>query len=94
MNVLFFRWYMRSLNEFIGRKANKEDNYTGRFYSLHPWRSPFGLAKAVLPFTSKAGIDAIIAKSNGDVSLVSKDLGIPAEQIENGYQGDITYKKL
>ncbi|ATC96922.1 hypothetical protein [Pseudoalteromonas tunicata] len=27
-------WYMRNLNEFIAREANKEDNCTGRFYSL------------------------------------------------------------
>jgi hypothetical protein len=25
---------MRNLNEYIAREANKEDEYTGRFYSL------------------------------------------------------------
>jgi len=27
-------WLMRNLNEHIAREANKEDNCTGRFYSL------------------------------------------------------------
>ncbi|WP_049752961.1 hypothetical protein [Psychromonas ingrahamii] len=27
-------WLMRSINEFIARKANKEDNYASRLYSL------------------------------------------------------------
>jgi hypothetical protein len=28
------RWLMRNLNEYIAREANKEDNCSGRFYSL------------------------------------------------------------
>ncbi|MBB1398344.1 transposase [Pseudoalteromonas sp. SG44-8] len=27
-------WYMKNLNEYIAREANKEDNCTGKFYSL------------------------------------------------------------
>jgi hypothetical protein len=27
-------WLMRNLNEYIAREANKEDNGSGRFYSL------------------------------------------------------------
>jgi hypothetical protein len=27
-------WLMRNLNEYIARVANKEDGFTGRFYSL------------------------------------------------------------
>jgi uncharacterized protein YbgA (DUF1722 family) len=27
-------WLMRNLNEYIAREANKEDNCSGRFYSL------------------------------------------------------------
>jgi hypothetical protein len=27
-------WLMRNLDEYIAREANKEDGYTGRFYSL------------------------------------------------------------
>lgn len=34
---------MRNLNEYIAREANKEAG----FIRCHPWRSPFGPAKAV-----------------------------------------------
>jgi hypothetical protein len=27
-------WFMPNLNEYIAREANKEDECTGRFYSL------------------------------------------------------------
>ena len=33
-------WFMRCLNEFIAKRANKEDECTGRFYKLRPWSFP------------------------------------------------------
>jgi hypothetical protein len=34
MRLYDISWLMRDLNEYIARGANKEDKFTGRFYSL------------------------------------------------------------
>jgi hypothetical protein len=44
-------WLMRNLNEYIAREANKEDKCRVGFIRHHPWRSPFGPAKAVLIYS-------------------------------------------
>jgi hypothetical protein len=44
-------WLMRNLNEYIARKRIRKMAAQAGFIRHHPWRSPFGPAKAVLIYS-------------------------------------------
>ena len=42
-------WFMRSLNEFLAKRANQEDNCTGHYYEAYPYASPLRGQPAAVP---------------------------------------------